>query len=199
MACLCRPYFNTMELWTLDPKLHLSSQDTTFCLITCLLAPPCAQHVCLPPFDPFVSMFFACFLSSLLLSWLVRWLVSVFLACTRMEQRMLRARARPPRCKQKGQRRKHEGTSPKRAIFSRLEAQPPGAVISFYPLLLASSLEHCIRFILHVPFLGCIPRIWQCLICLSCTLLGHILRMQACIFYLSCTLLWVVFLGWCNV
>ena len=90
MACVCHPYFNTMELWTFDPNVHLSSQDTTFCLITSLLAPSCAQHVCLLPFDPFVSIFFACFLSlclsSLLLSWLVYWLVSMFIACTCMER-----------------------------------------------------------------------------------------------------------------
>ena len=34
---VCRPYSNPMELWTLDPNLHLSSQDTPFCLITCCL------------------------------------------------------------------------------------------------------------------------------------------------------------------
>ena len=33
-SCLlvCRPYFNTMELWTFDSNLHLSLVDTTFCL-----------------------------------------------------------------------------------------------------------------------------------------------------------------------
>ena len=44
-SCLlvCCPFFNTMMLWTFDPKLHLSLADTTFCLLVCLLA-------CLLPF-----------------------------------------------------------------------------------------------------------------------------------------------------
>ena len=33
-----RLYSNLMELWTLDSNLYLSSQDTPFCLITCLFA-----------------------------------------------------------------------------------------------------------------------------------------------------------------
>ena len=39
-SCLlmCRPYFNTMKLWTSDPNLHLSLAETTFCLFVCLLA-----------------------------------------------------------------------------------------------------------------------------------------------------------------
>ena len=38
-SCLlvCRPYFNTMKLWTFDPNLHLSLTNTTFCLLPCLL------------------------------------------------------------------------------------------------------------------------------------------------------------------
>ena len=35
---VCRLYSNPMELWILDPNLHLSSQDTLFCLIACLFA-----------------------------------------------------------------------------------------------------------------------------------------------------------------
>ena len=34
---VCRPYSNPMELWTSNPNLHFSSQDTLFCLITCCL------------------------------------------------------------------------------------------------------------------------------------------------------------------
>ena len=51
-SCLlvCRPYFNTMKLWTFDPNLHLSLADTTFVYFL----------VCLP------SRLFACFLASLL-------------------------------------------------------------------------------------------------------------------------------------
>ena len=39
-SCLlvCRPYFNTMNLWTFDPNLHLSLTDTTICLLSCLFA-----------------------------------------------------------------------------------------------------------------------------------------------------------------
>ena len=37
-SCLlvCRPYFNTLKLWTPDPNLHLSLTDTIFCLHACL-------------------------------------------------------------------------------------------------------------------------------------------------------------------
>ena len=39
-SCLlvCRPCFNTMKLWTSDPNLYLSLAETTFCLLSCLLA-----------------------------------------------------------------------------------------------------------------------------------------------------------------
>ena len=39
-SCLlvCRPYFNTMKLWTFDPNLNLSLADTTFCLLSCLFS-----------------------------------------------------------------------------------------------------------------------------------------------------------------
>ena len=39
-SCLlvCRPYFNTIKLWTFDPNPHLSLADTTFCLPFCLFA-----------------------------------------------------------------------------------------------------------------------------------------------------------------
>ena len=52
-SCLlvCPPYFNTMNLWTLDPNLHLSPVDTTFCLLSCLFVLPL---VCLHP------CFYAC-------------------------------------------------------------------------------------------------------------------------------------------
>ena len=41
---LCRLYSNLMEVWTLDPNLHMSSQGTFFCLITCCLPFSHAQH-----------------------------------------------------------------------------------------------------------------------------------------------------------
>jgi len=39
-SCLlgCRPCFNTMNLWTSDPNLHLSLANTTFCLLSRLFA-----------------------------------------------------------------------------------------------------------------------------------------------------------------
>ena len=69
---MCHPYSNLMELWTLNPNLHLSSQDTSFLFdnmllcffvsFTCLFAPvwhiflACLQHA-------FPSIcFFACLL-----------------------------------------------------------------------------------------------------------------------------------------
>ena len=39
-SCLLmfRSYFNTMKLWTSNPNLHLSLEDNTFCLLSCLFA-----------------------------------------------------------------------------------------------------------------------------------------------------------------
>ena len=39
-SCLLvrHPCFNKMKLWTFDLNLHLSFMDTTFCLLSCLLA-----------------------------------------------------------------------------------------------------------------------------------------------------------------
>ena len=40
-SCLlvCRPYFNTMKLWTSDLNLHLSLADTTLvCLLSCFVS-----------------------------------------------------------------------------------------------------------------------------------------------------------------
>ena len=52
-SCLlmCRPCFNTMNLWTSNPNLHLSLAKTTLCLLSCLFA---VLLVCL------LSCFFAC-------------------------------------------------------------------------------------------------------------------------------------------
>ena len=58
-----RPYSNLMELWTPDPNLHLSFEDTIFCLIKCLFAP--VWHLlltCLLACFPF-TCFFACLLA----------------------------------------------------------------------------------------------------------------------------------------
>ena len=64
-SCLlvCRPYFNTIKLWTSDPNLHLSPVDTTL-LFACLL-------VCL----------FACLLAILLVCLIACLLASFFYVC----------------------------------------------------------------------------------------------------------------------
>ena len=56
-SCLlvCHPCLTTMKLWTFNPNLHLSLADTTFCLLSCLLAflflclpcPSCLSALCL--------------------------------------------------------------------------------------------------------------------------------------------------------
>ena len=66
-SCLlvCRPYFNTMKLWTSNPNLHLSVMDTT-CLPFCLFA------------------FFSClliYLFAFLLSRLFVYLVACHVSC----------------------------------------------------------------------------------------------------------------------
>ena len=55
---ICHSYSNPMELQTLDPNLHLSSQFTPFYQITCLFASSCASHVCLPSFGIFCQLVF---------------------------------------------------------------------------------------------------------------------------------------------
>ena len=90
-SCLlvCCPCFNPMTLWTFNPNLHLSLANTTFCLLSCLLA---FSLVCL------LSCFFACYVyhayllfSSficslhLFLSLLVCWFLVFTFACTHIE------------------------------------------------------------------------------------------------------------------
>ena len=91
-SCLhvCRPYFNTMKLWTSDPNQNLSLADTTFCLLSCLFA---FSLICL------LSCFFAChvyhaymlyasFICSLhlFLPLLICWFLVLAFACTHMER-----------------------------------------------------------------------------------------------------------------
>ena len=110
-----------MELWALNPNLHLSSQDTLFCLITCLFALSFAQHALFGPIwlsllvcslrafhISFVS-FFAC-----LLACFFRLFMYAHRAWT------LRAKVRPPRLKKKQHGCKQEDASPQREMFSRL-------------------------------------------------------------------------------
>ena len=96
---VCRLYSIPMELWTLDPILHLFSQDTPFCLITCFFAFSCASHVYLPLFGIFPILFqhaspSICFFACLLACFCC--------LCMYMHGTgMLGARAQPSRCEQK--------------------------------------------------------------------------------------------------
>ena len=107
-SCLlvCRPYFNTMKLWTFDPNLRLSLADTTFCLLFHLFA---FSLVCL------LSCFFAChayhayllyasFICSLhlFLPLLVCWFLVFTFACTYMEQGRMELRHGLPGASKKG-------------------------------------------------------------------------------------------------
>ena len=120
-SCLhvCRPYFNTMKLWTSDPNQNLSLADTTFCLLSCLFAfsfvcllscLSCLSTLCL------FHMLFASFPS------IARLLVSCLCFCLYTHgARMLRARARPPRRKQKGHGVMHVDLG-QAAVFSRFRS-----------------------------------------------------------------------------
>ena len=92
-SCLlvCRPCFNTMKLWTLDPNIHLSLADTTLCLLSYLFA---FSLVCL------LSCSFAChayhayklyasfiYYFHFFLPLLICWFLVFAFACTRMERR----------------------------------------------------------------------------------------------------------------
>ena len=198
MARMCRPYSNTMELWTLDPNLHLSSQDTTFCLITSLLA-----HCVLSLFVcPRLALLLVCSLHAFYLSF---YLPCSFLGLSTglfpclftythgakdVWSEGTTSQAQAKRAKTQAQK-----------VQCPVDQRPslPKRLYLSTPPLLTSSLEHCIRLILYVPFLGHIPKAWPCLIYLSYTLLGHTLEMQTCISYLSYILLWVVFLRCDNV
>ena len=97
---VCRPCFNTMELWAVDPNLHLSLVDTTFCLPFIVYLPSCLLS-CLIAFS-FVYLLscsfafhvyhayqlyasFICFLH-LFLPVLVCWSLVFAFACTDKER-----------------------------------------------------------------------------------------------------------------
>ena len=141
-SCLlmCRPYFNTMRLWTFDPNLHLSLTDTTIfllsclfaCFLTCLLAflflclpcLSCLSALCLfhIPFASFPSI--TCLLVSCL-----------YLCMYTHGARTLGARALSPRHKQKGCKWKHVDMSPL-AMFNKFRGlvSPFLVMYSFKPL-----------------------------------------------------------------
>ena len=61
-SCLlvCRPYFNTMKLWTSDPNLHLSLVGLFAFLLSCLYVYLCLS--CLPPHAMLaISILLGCF------------------------------------------------------------------------------------------------------------------------------------------
>ena len=137
---VCRPYFNTMKLWTSDPNLHLSLAETTFCLFVCLLAFSFICASCLPyllshsmlamsimfiRFMPF-HMLFASFPS------LACVLVSCLCLCIYTHgARTCGARAQSPRHKQRGRDRKHVDISQVAAV-SRFRS------LAFFPLVMYS-------------------------------------------------------------
>ena len=139
-SCLlvCRPYFNTMKIWTLNPNLHLSPLDTTFCWPFCLLTflPVCFlvhllsclfAYLCLPCLPPHVMLAI-----SILLVYFVPFALSTHLflsiacllgscSCLCMYTHRVRtygARARSPKRKQKGRGCKHVNIS-QAAMFNR--------------------------------------------------------------------------------
>ena len=126
-SCLlvCRPYFNTMKLWTSDPNLHQSLVDTIFlfalllvcllscslvCLLACLLA---FLFLCLPCLS---RLFALCLFHMLFASfpYIACLLVSFVCLCMYTHG----ARARSPRRKQKGRGCEHVDIS-QAAAFSR--------------------------------------------------------------------------------
>ena len=127
---------------------------------------------------------FACFLSS---CFLVCLLVSCFFChcmCT-LGARMLGERMQILRCKLKGQMqaRRHK---PKKGNVQQIGGL---ASLSGSSLSLSLFLQNLVLGFLSLYLaLGCIPRVWQCLLYISCTLLGHTLWMQAChfIFFVPC-------------
>ena len=103
---VCCPYSNPMELWTLDPKLHLSSWDTPLLFDNMFVCPCLASF----PNLSLACFSFICFFACLL-----------FCLCMYTQgARILGARVRLPRCKQKGQGWKQKDASPQRAMIRRL-------------------------------------------------------------------------------
>ena len=108
-SCLlvCRPHFETIELRTFDPNLHLSLVDTTFCLLSCFFA---FLLLCL------LTCFFAChvyhayllyasFIRSLhlFLPLLVCWFLVFAFACIHMERECMEVGRGLPGASKKGE------------------------------------------------------------------------------------------------
>ena len=180
---VCRPCFSTMKLWTFDLNLHLSLIDITFCVLSCLFALqfmcllshvlclPCLS--CLSASCPF-HMLFAYFSSTACLP--------VSCLCLYMYAhgaRMLGARARTPRHKQKGRGHEHLDMS-QATVASRFRAL-------VFPIWLCTPLNPS----LPPPFLsqmGCIRYI------MLCTILSHLQSMATPI-YFPALIFWAMFQG----
>ena len=108
-SCLlvCHPCFNIMKLWTSDPNLHFSLANTTFYLLSCLLA---FLLICLLSyfFDCHVYhayLLYASFIRSLhlFLPLLVCWFLVFTFACTHMEWGCMELRHGLPGASKKGE------------------------------------------------------------------------------------------------
>ena len=109
-SCLlvCRPYFNTMKLWTSDPNLHLSLVDTTFLLLSCLFAFLLAfLFLCLPCLSCLSALCLSICSLHLFLPLLYAGFLCLCICMHTHEARRLGARAQSPRHKQKGRKCKH--------------------------------------------------------------------------------------------
>ena len=144
MSLCRRPYSIPMELWILDPNLHLTSQDTLFCLITCLFALSYAQHAL---FAPVWLSLLVCSLHALPISFACL-LACFFCLCMYTHGTWtLRARVRLSRCKQKGQGCKQEYVAHKGQCSIDQGAKPLlSGFLSLSLSLLTSSLEHVLGF-----------------------------------------------------
>ena len=184
-SCLlvCCPYFNTMKFWTFNSNLHSSLADTTFCLLSYLFA---FSLVCL------LSCFFAChvyhayllyasFIDSLHL--FLPLLVSSSCLCLCMYTHGVRVdgdRARSPKHKQKGRRRKHVDIS-QVAMFSSFRGL--ASPIYLYTLLKPPpssflSLLDGLYYVYHAMYHSSSSQEYGNPCLLSCTyILGHALGM----------------------
>ena len=157
---VCHPYSNPMELWTLNPNLHLSSQDTFFCLITCCL--PLFNSLSLLDILSFSMLSFYLFLclsaGLFLLSLHVHaWSEDAWSQGMTSQTQTKRARIQARRCK------------PTKSNVQQITRPSPSKVVFSFPLfkpLLQSMYQGpppCTPFYFPAPFLGHILQVWQCL------------------------------------
>ena len=148
-----------MELGSLDPNLHLSSQDIPFCLITCLFA----SFVCFTClFAPVWHLLLACLLACFPSICFFACLLVCFLVCCMYtyEARTLETRVRHPKCKQKRARIQARGCKPIKDDVQQIRRPSPSrAVFSFSlskPLLqsMYQGLPSCTPFLFYCSLLG---------------------------------------------